>query len=189
MSESPEAGTTAQPDNAPGGNGGSETPPTDTQAPPESGSVEASEETAKNAAKLLAAEVTRQQAETAALATGTQEHIDASADAQAAYEEVRESVDEDALRFAYATLLNPVGLADQTRQFDTTGLGGFGSSAGVVHAANVFGSNVQRAVAEMATKPDHDPVTVVGAVPQSDLVDPDSLERAQHGKKKRNKDQ
>jgi len=145
-----------------------------------------SEETAAQGAKLLAADVARQQARVNALATGLQEHQDELDDAEAAYEEVRGEVNDDALRFAYVTMLDPVGLADQTRQVDTSGLGGFGSSAGVVHASNVFGSRVQRAVAEMATQSDPAPVTVVG-VPASDLADPGSVEKAK-GKKERRQD-
>lgn len=145
-----------------------------------------SEETAAQGAKLLAADVARQQARVNALATGLQEHQDELDDAEAAYEEVRGEVNDDALRFAYVTMLDPVGLADQTRQVDTSGLGGFGSSAGVVHASNVFGSRVQRAVAEMATQSEPAPVTVVG-VPASDLADPGSVEKAK-GKKERRQD-
>ena len=141
---------------------------------------------ASEAGKLLAAEVALNQARVNALATGLQQHQDALEEAQSAYDEQRNSVDEDALRYAYTSLLDPVGVADQSRQIDTTGLGGFGASSGVVHAANVFGSPVQQAVAAMATQTPADPVTVIGAIPQSDLVDPDSLERAKgRGAKKK----
>lgn len=204
MTESPEAGTTQTQTGNGGTTGTSDPSSTQTQtsgsgsttnsnttttsetdqSQGEGQSTEASEETATNAAKLLAADVARQQAQTNALATGIQQHLDESQEAQDNYDEVRNSVDDDALRFAYTTLLNPVGLGDQTRQVDTTGLGGFGASAGVVHAANVFGSQVQRAVAEMATQSEPAPVTVVG-VQASNLADPESVERAKHGKKER----
>jgi hypothetical protein len=142
---------------------------------------------ASDAGKLLAAEVALNQARVNALATGLQQHQEALEEAQSSYDEQRNSVDDDVLRYAYSTLLDPVGVADQSRQIDTTGLGGFGASSGVVHAANVFGSPVQQAVAAMATQTPADPVTVIGAIPQSDLVDPDSLERAKGRGGKRKK--
>jgi hypothetical protein len=213
MTESPEAGTTPQaPTNGPttgnggstappsGGNGGSTDSPTSGNGGSSStdsgngngdsvgngGDEKSKEETAAQGAKLLAADVARQQARVNALATGLQEHQDELEEAEAAYEEVRGEVSEDALRFAYVTMLDPVGLADQTRQVDTSGLGGFGSSAGVVHASNVFGSRVQTAVAAMATQSEPSPVTVVG-VPASDLADPGSVEKAK-GKRDRKRD-
>jgi hypothetical protein len=143
--------------------------------------------TAVAAAELLEADIARSQARVSALATGLREHQEALEAADARYEEVRAQADNDALRYAYSQLLNPVGLHTQSRQVDTTALGGFGSAAGVVHAADVFGSEVQKTVAGLAWRPEADPVTVLGAVPRSALVDPDSLKEAQSGSNKDSK--
>jgi hypothetical protein len=131
----------------------------------------------RDAARLLAADIARVQAREAALVSGFDHHQDALEEAEANYDEVRAGTDNEAIAYAYTALLNPRGMGSQSRQVDTSGTAGFTMSGAIVHAADVFGHPVQRAVAQMAKQSEADPLTVVGAVPHSDLVNPESVER------------